>query len=258
MQLQHRGWSQALATYFAKKKSCKRDPGLRLSARAHAARACSRRRRTPPPVARPPAAAGGSLRSAHERDRTRRAPRVSGLYSRRGSARCALPPHRASPRFHLCASRGAAPRSSCGPLPLRRRLRRLRLADSVICQAGGGEGSEGSAAAARDSERTRPPTPLALAAPIAATVGRTRPSFPHARACCARRSVGRRPAARGAYAALQSRAGGARSRRRPAPGSPASAAPSAEAPSRPRASAAADRSARSGRPAARGAGAPRN
>ena len=139
MQLQHRGWSQALATYFAKKKSCKRDPGLRLSARAHAARACSRRRRTPPPVARPPAAAGGSLRSAHERDRTRRAPRVSGLYSRRGSARCALPPHHASPRFHLCASR---PRRSAAFIvrPAAAAAPAAAPATSVICQAGRGGG----------------------------------------------------------------------------------------------------------------------
>ena len=217
-------------------------------ARAHA---CPHMQPAPPRAAASCSSSCRRHRLAAQRARARshapRATRCAPILCR--AARCRPPPpHRAHPcasrlhHGHRAArhSRGAG-RGACG-----------RLAASSTKQ-----GQTGSAAAAGDSDRTRPPQPLALAAPVAAPVGRARPSTPHARLCCGRRAVGRGPG--GLPAAplrLQSRAGGARSRRGPAPGSPGAAPPSAEAPSRPRASAAAARSARSGRPAARGAGDP--
>ena len=86
---------------------------------------------------------------------------------------------------------------------------------------------------------------------------RQQPPPSYARACRGGRAVGR-GAAGHPFAALRSRAGGARPTRRAAPGTPASAAPSAEDPPRPRDQATGSGPARGGRTAARAAGAAPN
>ena len=110
-------------------------------ARAHA---CPHMQPAPPRAAASCSSSCRRHRLAAQRARARshapRAARRAPILCR--AARCRPPaPHRAS--TSVPAGRGAAPRSSCGPLPLRRRLRRLRLADSVICQAGGRGGERG-------------------------------------------------------------------------------------------------------------------
>ena len=193
----HCGWLQATGN---RRDICS---ATQDSVRAHApARVCSRRRRTPPPSARPPAAAAASLPSAHERDRTRRAPRAARRAPRADPLpRCALPPAPAAPRSPL--RQPAASRSSCGPPQPRRRPRRLRPAGSVIYQAGA-DGVSCSRGRLRPYTTPRAPSPSlrplrrpsAAPAPAPPPTGVLRPPP---------RSVGRRP--RGClrhYAALQS------------------------------------------------------
>ena len=126
------------ATYFAKKAVREtQDSGSQHehTLLAHAAGAAAHRRQLlvllPPPAARCAARTSAIARAA------RRASLVCTVAADRRAARCRLTtPRRAS--ISAPAGRGAAPRSSCGPLQPRRRPRRLRLASSA--KQGGGEG----------------------------------------------------------------------------------------------------------------------
>ena len=105
-------------------------------ARAHA---CPHMQPAPPRAAASCSSSCRRHRLAAQRARARshapRAARCAPILCR--AARCRPPaPHRAS--TSVPAGRGAAPRSSCGPLQPRRRPRRLRLASSA--KQGGGEG----------------------------------------------------------------------------------------------------------------------
>ena len=156
------------------------------------ARTCSRRRRAPPPAARPPAAATASLPSAHERDRTRRAPRVA----RRSSAalRAAARPRR--------TALTPAPAGCITVI-----VRRATAAAPAAAPAAGWQrhlpsrGRRGQLQPRATPTVHDPPTPLALAAPVAAPVGRARPCPPtHGRAAAAAPIC--RPQAEGLPAAL--------------------------------------------------------
>ena len=243
-----RGTSRALAT------------SPTYAARRH------RRRRAPPPCA----AASCSPGCRRRRPRcptnellTRRAPRAARADPLPRS-RAAAPPHRVA-RPSTSRPRRCASAASCGPSAASAPAAppaagASRVATVAICTSvGRGGGGQRRPRATPTARTTRPLAPPALAAPAPAPVGRA-PSPSPTHGAVLRRPRGPAAVGRGGCPRRRSRgrAGAARPRPRAARGTPGARARSGQAPPGARASAARPQATRGGRPAARGAGAPRN
>ena len=209
--------------------------------------------RLPPPPASLP-----HERAAHAPRAAGRARRSSAALARRrpASPRCSTQHQPAEALRKRCLMRPerslGAGRAACGRRLARRHRRHLH-------ERGGGGGGQRRPRATPTARTTRPLAPPALAAPAPAPVGRA-PSPSPTHGAVLRRPRGPAAVGRGGCPRRRSRgrAGAARPRPRAARGTPGARARSGQAPPGARASAARPQATRGGRPAARGAGAPRN